>query len=338
MECKCDNTEDVSGWWMTGSNIQMGAFTVFGYLLYRFSQTLPALIRWPIRFFCSITGLSTLWGWVSRIVGTLRGIQSLCKWFSRIWKFFKALASKFQWLSDIINTLTGSTEAASHSKPDLRLILVGPAGGGRTSVANTLLGSRMPHTAGTMVESTRRRTVVAGSEVTVIDTPDLLSPALGTPEKIREALRSIQLSSPGPNAVLLVMRAPGANGGMDHDAAQAVKTILQLYDEDIVNYIIPVLTHADCLDHTLEDLLDRDTAGLRRAVSLCGQRPELVDTKPKQSREAQLASQKALLGRVLEMKTHRGHFKHQLQIKEEQMREKLLMDMTHDVLMKHGLM
>ncbi|TNN04137.1 hypothetical protein fugu_001166 [Takifugu bimaculatus] len=77
MECRCDQdgTEDaVPGWWLSSSNVQMGAFTLVGYLLYRFSQTLPALIRWPIRIFCSLTGLSALWGWVSRLMGTLRGV------------------------------------------------------------------------------------------------------------------------------------------------------------------------------------------------------------------------------------------------------------------------
>ncbi|MEQ2300808.1 hypothetical protein AMECASPLE_029698 [Ameca splendens] len=89
MECQCENNAEAAsaGWFLSGSNVQMGAFTVVGYLLYRFSQTLPALIRWPIRFFCYITGLSALWGWVSRLVGTLRGIKNLLKWLSRIWRF-----------------------------------------------------------------------------------------------------------------------------------------------------------------------------------------------------------------------------------------------------------
>ncbi|KAK1881749.1 hypothetical protein KUDE01_024913 [Dissostichus eleginoides] len=118
MECLCekDNPEDAAGgWW----NMQMGTFTVVGYLLYRFSQTLPALIRWPIRIFCSLTGLSTLWSWVSHLVGTLRGIQGLCKWLSRIWSFIGSSSSKFKWLIAVILGSEMEPSSSGACKPGL---------------------------------------------------------------------------------------------------------------------------------------------------------------------------------------------------------------------------
>ncbi|XP_018540949.1 uncharacterized protein LOC108889105 [Lates calcarifer] len=189
MECQCEknNSDDaVSGWWLNGNSVQMGAFTVVGYLLYRFSQTLPALIRWPIRLFCSLTGLSALWSWVSRLVGTLRGIQSLFKWLSRVWKFVVAFSSKFKWLVAVVKAITGSSGDGAESgttpanilnlltdlsggscptKPGLRLILLGPTGGGRTSLADTVLGSSETKSpTGPLMESTKRRSVVDGRE------------------------------------------------------------------------------------------------------------------------------------------------------------------------------
>ncbi|KAL7371921.1 hypothetical protein ABVT39_006947 [Epinephelus coioides] len=343
MECQCDkDTPEDAGWWMNANSVQMGAFTVVGYLLYRFSQTLPALIRWPIRLFCSVTGLSALWGWVSRLVGTLRVIKSLCKWLSRVWKFFAASSSKFKWLVAVI---TGSsTDGALKSgtnKPGLRLILLGPTGGGRTSLADTLLGNsetRAPMDP--LMESIKRKTVVDGREIILIDTPDLLGLSLGNTKRAREALRSLQLSSPGPHAFLLVIRAPGSSMGMDQDAAQAVRATLELFGDEVVGHIIPVLTHADRLGRkrSVDQLLDADSGGLKRALSLCDQRPELVDNRPDCPPETRGVTRRQLVERVMEMKTLRGHFIHELQRSEDRIREELLADMGSALARKLGHM
>ncbi|KAM9336067.1 uncharacterized protein ABDE67_019141 [Symphorus nematophorus] len=337
MECQCekDNSDAATGLWLGSNSMQMGAFTVVGYLLYRFSQTLPALIRWPIRLFCSLTGLSTLWSWVSRIVGTLRGIQSLCKWLSRVWRFFVGVSSRFKWLAAVIRAITGTSgDGASETdpsrNPDLRLILLGPAGGGRSSLAETLLGNIETKTSkGPLMESTKRRTVMDGKGVTVIDTPDLLGPSLGSSKRAREALRSLQLANPGPHAFLLVIPAPGSSTGTNQDAAQAIRATLELFGEGVVEFIIPVLTHADRLSgrRSVDQLLDVD-AGLKKAVSLCKQRPELVDNRTDRPLEARSDMRRQLVGRAMEMKTLKGQFVHELQRREDRLREELLADMA----------
>ncbi|XP_070783604.1 GTPase IMAP family member 4-like isoform X1 [Enoplosus armatus] len=340
MECQCEKDDAVTGWFQNSNSVQMGAFTVVGYLLYRFSQTLPALIRWPIRLFCSLTGLSTLWSWVSRIVGTLRGIQSLFKCLSRLWRFIVGFSSKFKWLVALIKANTGSEDLTSSSpnKPDLKLILLGPTGGGRTSLADTLLGnSETKAPMGPLMESTKRRTVMDGREVTVIDTPDLLGPSLENDKRAREALRSLQLASPGPHAFLLVIRAPGSSKGIDQDAAQAVQATLELFGDGAMGYILPVLTHADRLGrrHAVDQLLDVDAGGLR---PVCDQRPELVDNRPDCPPEVQSETIKQVVGRVMEMKTLRGCFVHELQRKEDRIREELLADMASALARKLGHM
>ncbi|KAM9837129.1 uncharacterized protein ACBR49_017880 isoform 2-T4 [Aulostomus maculatus] len=312
----------------------MGVFTVVGYLLYRFSQTLPALIRWPIRLFCSLTGLSALWGWVSRLVGTLRGIQSLFKWLSRIWRLIVAFSSKFKWLGAITGTISGSSRdpnlssCSSTMNQGLRLIILGPAGGERTSMANTLLGCSAAQTVGPLTESTMRRTLGDSQEIKVIDTPDLLDPSVGNEMRAREALRSLQLASPGPHALLLVIQVSGSSTeNIDQDATYSIQAILELFGNGVSGYIIPVLTHADYppQKYIVEQLL---TGGLKTVTSLCGQRPQLVNNRPDQSLEVQSMTRRELLGRVMEVNAMRGHFVHELQRREDHFREKLLSDMA----------
>ncbi|XP_029934291.1 GTPase IMAP family member 4-like [Myripristis murdjan] len=378
MECNCspdshckdtaDLDDAVTGLWLSSNSVLMGALTVAGYLLYRFSQTLPALIRWPIRIFCTLTGLSALWSWVSRVVGTLRAIQSLCKWLSQIWRFIVALFSKVGWLLSVIKAILGprggrmaeteidqtsnrkltpSPDFSSHVSfrdPGLRLILLGPSGGGRTSLADTLLGCSAPQAAaaptGLMMESTRRTAVVDGRELTLVDTPDLLGASLGDSRRAREALRSLQLTSPGPHALLLVVRAPGSSMRIDQDTAEAIQTTLELFGDGVAGHLIPVLTHADHLGprQTLELLLDENAGHLKTALVLCGQRAELVANSPACHPEVKRVMCRRLVGRVVDMRALRGHFVHELQRREDRIREELLADMASALARKLGHM
>lgn len=183
---------------------------------------------------------------------------------------------------------------------------------------------------GPLMESTKRQRVMDGREVTVIDTPDLLGQSLGNSKKAMEALRSLQLASPGPHAFLLVIRAPGSSTGINQDAAQEIRATLELFGDGAAGYIIPVLTHADRLGRrrTIDQLLEVDAGGLKTALSLCDQRPELVDNRPDCPPEVKSVMCRQLVERVMEMKTLRGHFVHELQRKEDRIREELLADMA----------
>ncbi|XP_068610993.1 GTPase IMAP family member 4-like [Brachionichthys hirsutus] len=344
MECQCEksNSEDAAtGLWLSSNSFQMGAFTVAGYLLYRFSQTLPALIRWPIRLFCSLTGLSTLWSWVSRLVGTVRVIQTLYKWMCSFWRFILGISCKFKWLAVVSRAVTGSCEdgapaleteppSSVPNKPGLRLIILGPAGEERSALSELLLGkseTRSPMYP--LMESRRRRTVIDSREVTVIHTPDVLGPSLGDRKRAMEALRSLQLASPGPHAFLLVIRAPSDNMRIE-DAAQAIQATLELYGDAATEHVIPVLIHTGRLarKHANDPPLDVDAEGLKMMLFPCQQKPELVDGRPNGSPEAQSVTRRKVMGCVMEMKTLRGHFIHELQRREDCIREELLADMA----------
>lgn len=231
-------------------------------------------------------------------------------------------------------------DPTSVNKPGLRLILLGPAGGGRTSLAETLLGntSGTREHMGPLMESTKRQRVMDGQDVTVIDTPDILGPSLGNSKKAMEALRSLQLTSPGPHAFLLVIQAPGSSVGTNQDVAQEIHATLELFGDKAVGHIIPVLTHADCLGRTrtVDQMLEVDAGGLRTALSLCEQRPELVDNRPGCPSEVQTMMRRQLMRRVMEVETQRGHFIHELQRKEDRVREELLDDMASALARKLG--
>lgn len=217
------------------------------------------------------------------------------------------------------------------------MILLGPAGAGRTSLAQTLLGERESREQmGALTESTQRRQVINGVEIRVIDTPDLLGASLGNSKRALEALRSLQLARPGPHVFLLVVRASGSS--TNESVAQEIRTATELFGDGATEYMIPVFTHADRLPHprrTVDKLLEANSAALKTATSACSQRPELVDNGPDCPPDARSVARRQLLERVAEMST-RGYFVHSLQRKEDHLREELLADMSSALAAKLG--
>lgn len=229
-------------------------------------------------------------------------------------------------------TLDSNSKAKEES---LRVILLGPTGAGRTLLAETLLDtSDSTEPTAPLMESTQRTKVINGVTITVIDTPDLLGTSLANGKRATEALRSIQLASPGPHAFLLVIRAPGSLGSVNQNVAQEIQTTIELFGDGAAGHIIPVLTHADHLPHrrsTLDKMLEVDAA-----TSLCSQRPELVANRPHSPPDVRSVTRRQLLERVAQTSVLRGHFVHGLQRKEDQMREALLADMSSTLAEKLG--
>lgn len=208
----------------------------------------------------------------------------------------------------------------------LRLIVVGPQGKSRRSLVSILLGYSTYPEHGDSQECKRWRAKTDGREVTVVDTPDLLGKSLGTSQRAREALRSLQLASPGPHAFLLALQCPGSKAADDlRDAVSALHALVELVGEGGLSHVLVVLlTSAQGRGgraYTLSQLLEEDTGNLKEALSMCGQRAELVD--------GLLQVAPRLLERVVEMRALQGHYIHELQRREEHIRRELLADMAH---------
>lgn len=348
MECKCESEEAATGWLTTG-NLQMGAFTVVGYVLYRFSQTLPALIRWPIRLFCSITGLTTLWSWLSRLVGTLRVIKALYKYLSQFWHFLVRMSSRFNWLSRIARAVTGSGDDDLSDLRGLRVVLLRPCDAQSSSLGDFLLGtapltgsppegappSKGSPPEGAPPQSTKRTIVLSVGEVTIVEAPALPGLALENGSRAREALRSLQLCSPGPHAFFI--ETPLLNLDLQLDLSRGLRAAAQLFGEDVVEHVVPVVTHRHSYSRRkVEHLLRSQPSGHRRAPPQPPPRPEVVKISGERSGDDLNAARLRLLRRAAELKKTKGQFIHELQRQEERVLDQLLDHMAHKLATELG--
>ncbi|XP_035281466.1 LOW QUALITY PROTEIN: trichohyalin [Anguilla anguilla] len=165
---------------------------------------------------------------------------------------------------------------------EIRLVLLGRKGAGKSSAGNTILGIKEGgFTCGSPTEVCMERWAdVAGRRVVIVDTPgwEWYYPLNGTPDWVKwETVRSVTLSQPGPHALLLVVRACASMDGM---YLKAIQEHMELLGEGVWKHTLVLFTQDDNPDDsTIEGRIRKGGADFQLLVEKCGNRWHVLNSK-----------------------------------------------------------